>query len=67
VFTLFIVLRRSHFIVRYVPSWVPGVQFKKLAEEWSQLSAQLFDRPFEYVKEQMVHISECAYTSLTPQ
>lgn len=39
--------------MRYIPSWVPGIQFKKLAEEWSQLATQLFDRPFNYVKDQL--------------
>jgi hypothetical protein len=50
--------------VRYVPAWVPGVQFKKLAEEWSQLAVQLFDRPFGYVKDQMVCLGRRTWASL---
>jgi hypothetical protein len=42
------------FLVRHVPSWVPGVKFKKLAREWKQLGIDLFDKPFDYVKSQMV-------------
>ncbi|KAG9057243.1 hypothetical protein FS842_008050 [Serendipita sp. 407] len=40
-------------ILQYVPSWFPGVQFKALAEEWRVLGKDLFDRPFNYVKEQI--------------
>ncbi|PVF95625.1 cytochrome P450 [Serendipita vermifera] len=40
-------------ILRHLPAWTPGVQFKKLAEEWRPLGRDLFDKPFDYVKDQM--------------
>lgn len=51
---LYLALTRSS--VNYIPSWVPGVQFKKLGREWRVLIDQLFDKPFEMVKRQMVSI-----------
>lgn len=40
-------------ILQYVPSWFPGVQFKKLAEEWRPIGKDLFNKPFDFVKDQI--------------
>lgn len=64
------ILTRSS--VKFIPSWFPGVQFKKLGREWRILIDQLFDKPFEMVKEQMVgvifplcrlHSSNCGWNT----
>jgi cytochrome P450 len=39
--------------VRLLPSWIPGLEFQKLAVEWRQLAQDLFDKPFNLVKERM--------------
>jgi cytochrome P450 len=39
--------------VRHLPSWTPGLEFQKLAVEWRQLAQDLFDKPFNFVKERM--------------
>lgn len=41
-------------VVQYVPSWVPGMEWKKSAKTWKHdLNAQL-EIPYEYVKQEMV-------------
>lgn len=40
--------------VKHVPSWIPGVKFKKQAQEWKQASRAMLNMPFEMVKQQMV-------------
>ena len=41
-------------ILKYVPSWFPGAGFQKKAAHWSQVNASMIQRPFDYVKDQLV-------------
>ena len=41
-------------ILKYVPSWFPGAGFQKKAAHWSQINAAMIQRPFNYVKDQLV-------------
>jgi hypothetical protein len=41
-------------ILKYVPSWIPGVSFKRKAREWRILASERIERPFKTVKENMV-------------
>lgn len=43
-------------VLRYVPSWVPGAHFKKLASQWRENLTQMVEKPFELVKRQVVRI-----------
>ena len=43
-------------ILKYVPSWFPGAGFQKKAAHWSQINAAMTQRPYEYVKDQLVGI-----------
>ena len=45
-------------IVRYIPEWVPGAGFKRLAREWAKITSEFYDKPFAFVKHQMVNGSE---------
>ncbi|KAF8815156.1 cytochrome P450 [Phlegmacium glaucopus] len=40
-------------ILKYVPSWIPGAQFKRDAREWRRRAISLQDTPFADVKRQM--------------
>ena len=42
--------------VKYVPSWFPGANFKVQAKEWRNDSTAMLEKPFEMVKQRMVHI-----------
>jgi len=41
-------------ILKYVPSWFPGAGFQKKAAHWREVSASMTEKPFCYVKEQLV-------------
>ena len=41
-------------ILKYVPSWFPGAGFQKKAAHWSQINASMIQKPFDYVKDQLV-------------
>ena len=41
-------------ILKYVPSWFSGAGFQKKAAHWSQVNASMIQRPFDYVKDQLV-------------
>lgn len=41
-------------ILKYVPSWMPGADFKRKAAHWRKATADLVDKPFEHVKETLV-------------
>jgi hypothetical protein len=41
-------------ILKYVPSWFPGAGFQKKAAHWREVNAALTEKPFRYVKEQVV-------------
>ncbi|KAJ8456436.1 hypothetical protein ONZ45_g18720 [Pleurotus djamor] len=40
-------------ILKHIPTWFPGAEFKRLANGWSQLNHQLVYRPLEDVKEKI--------------
>ncbi|KAF8889423.1 cytochrome P450 [Gymnopilus junonius] len=39
--------------LRYVPAWMPGAGFKKIATSWAQTLNTMVDMPYEYVKKQI--------------
>ncbi|KAF5963181.1 oxidoreductase [Fusarium bulbicola] len=39
-------------ILRYVPDWVPGASFKRLAKKWSSELDDLSEKPYAFVKHQ---------------
>ena len=41
-------------IVRYVPSWMPGMQWKKRVLESRKVFSDMVELPFRWVKKQMV-------------
>ena len=41
-------------ILKYVPSWVPGAGFQKKAAHWKEINAAMTEKPFRFVKEQLV-------------
>ena len=41
-------------ILKYIPSWFPGAGFQKKAAHWRTLVTTMIEKPFGYVKEQMV-------------
>ena len=42
------------FAVKYVPEWVPGAGFQKIAREYRKSAMSLLNDPFQLVKDQMV-------------
>ena len=40
--------------LKYVPSWFPGAGFQKRAARWREVNKSLTEKPFRYVKEQLV-------------
>jgi hypothetical protein len=40
--------------VEKIPSWLPGMHFKKMSEKWSKHLQDITDIPFQLVKEQIV-------------
>ena len=43
-------------ILKYIPSWFPGAGFQKKAAHWSQVNASMLQKPFDYVKDQLVGV-----------
>ena len=41
-------------ILKYVPIWFPGAGFQKKAAHWSHINASMKQKPFDYVKDQLV-------------
>ena len=41
-------------ILRYLPTWFPGVQFWRIANNCKILTRQMQDVPFDFVKKHMV-------------
>ncbi|KAM5376056.1 hypothetical protein ACJA88_007167 [Fusarium oxysporum] len=39
-------------LLRYVPDWVPGANFKRLAKKWSSELDDLTEKPYAFVKHQ---------------
>ena len=40
--------------LKYVPSWMPGAQFKRDAKHWNALLKESVDKPFEAANQAMV-------------
>lgn len=40
-------------ILRHVPEWFPGANFKKLAREWKQCLNNAIEMPYIFTKQQM--------------
>ncbi|ELU38334.1 cytochrome P450 [Rhizoctonia solani AG-1 IA] len=43
----------SYPFLRHLPTWLPGMNFKKQAEEWSKYPARMAQEPFDWTKQQM--------------
>ena len=43
--------------LRFLPSWFPGSQFHKAAEECRALTMEMLDMPYDFVKKNMVGLS----------
>ena len=41
-------------ILKYTPSWFPGAGFQKKTAHWRTLITAMIEKPFRYVKEQLV-------------
>ena len=41
-------------VLKYVPSWFPGAGFQKKAAHWRKVNKSMIEKPFRYVKEQLV-------------
>ena len=41
-------------IVKNLPEWLPGTGFKKIAREWAGTVSDFYDKPYAFVKQQMV-------------
>ncbi|KAJ7598124.1 cytochrome P450 [Mycena floridula] len=51
-------------ILRHVPEWFPGAEFKRMARLWRQLFFAMVDLPFEFVKSQMAEgMAESSFTA----
>lgn len=61
--------RKAHFInfvssdtlVRNLPEWLPGMEFKRKGREWAKTVASLSDRPYTFVQHQMVQFEQMAW------
>lgn len=42
--------------MRHIPSWFPGAGFRKIAKAWAVSLADMVDRPYLFVKQQIVRI-----------
>ena len=40
--------------LKYLPSWFPGAGFQKKAAHWRTLVTTMIEKPFGYVKEEMI-------------
>jgi len=40
--------------LKYLPPWLPGASFKRLASQWRALTLEMLNRPFDMVKQKMV-------------
>ena len=40
-------------ILRHVPEWVPGANFKKLGREWNKCLNDVVETPYNFTKQQM--------------
>lgn len=60
---------KTHFInflsfdslVRHLPEWLPGMEFKRKGREWAKTVASLSDRPYTFVQHQMVQFEQMTW------
>ncbi|KAJ7224334.1 cytochrome P450 [Mycena pura] len=52
-------------LLKYIPAWFPGAQFKKDGLKWRKLSLEMWNRPFDMVKARMTAgtVEPCMATS----
>ena len=43
-------------VLKYVPSWFPGAEFKRKAARWRALISETLERPYHRVKRELVSI-----------
>lgn len=49
--------RRSNLAaVKFLPDWLPGTTFKRIARRWRTTADELIERPHAFVKKQLVKI-----------
>jgi hypothetical protein len=41
-------------ILKYVPSWMPGANFKRFAAHLKALNVEVLNKPYQHVKETLV-------------
>lgn len=56
-------MRRTIVIVRFLPSWLPGAQFKRLAKGFRKQLSQIDMAPHTWAKEQIVSTSSSRFLS----
>ncbi|KIY66959.1 cytochrome P450 [Cylindrobasidium torrendii FP15055 ss-10] len=49
--------------LKYIPEWMPGAGFKRMAREYAHTLSQMVDQPFQFVKQQVA--AGTALTSFT--
>ncbi|KAK0484301.1 cytochrome P450 [Armillaria luteobubalina] len=50
--------------LRHLPDWIPGLEFKRLAKEWTADAQDIANQPFNWVKDQIAHgAAEYSYVS----
>ncbi|TDL20094.1 cytochrome P450 [Rickenella mellea] len=42
-------------VLRYIPEWMPGAGFKRIAKEWSKTVKESTDKPHAFVRRQMAN------------
>ncbi|KAJ7438060.1 cytochrome P450 [Mycena latifolia] len=52
--------------LKYVPSWIPGADFKRMAKKWHKAARELLERPFAHVKQNIaLGTARPSFTSLS--
>lgn len=51
---LFLIIFLIHDVVKFLPAWIPGAGFQAKAQEMSKVIYNFCDKPFAFVKHQMV-------------
>jgi hypothetical protein len=46
-------------LVRHIPSWFPGAEFKRTAKVWRAKLERFINEPHEWAKSQMVRLTLC--------
>lgn len=41
-------------LLKFVPAWVPGAGFQRKALQWRRLLEDVFEKPYDLLKKQMV-------------